>query len=61
MPDDVTIFIKTFERPAALTRLLNSIEDRYPECSTLIPDDSLRELRIGPHVHESLPPASFPA
>jgi glycosyltransferase involved in cell wall biosynthesis len=40
MLDDVTILIKTFERPAALTRLLDSIEDRYPECPVLIADDS---------------------
>jgi hypothetical protein len=45
MLNDVTILIKTFERPAALTRLLDSIEARYPECPVLIADDSRAPTR----------------
>jgi len=45
MLQDVTILIKAFERPAALTRLLDSIEARYPGCPVLIADDSRDPIR----------------
>lgn len=45
MLDNVTILIKTFERPGALTRLLDSIENRYPQCPVLICDDSREPIR----------------
>lgn len=45
MLDDVTLIIKTFERPKALDRLLGSIAEKYPECPVLIADDSQSPYR----------------
>jgi glycosyltransferase involved in cell wall biosynthesis len=45
MLNDVTLLIKTFERPKALMRLLSSIADRYPQCPVLIADDSRTPTR----------------
>ena len=40
MLDDVTLIIKTFERPQALSRLLNSIDDVNFDGPVLVADDS---------------------
>jgi len=37
---DYTLIIKTFERPATLQRLLDSIQLHYPDTSIIISDDS---------------------
>ena len=38
--DDVTVLIKTFERPIKLKRLIKSIRRRYPDLKIIIVDDS---------------------
>lgn len=39
---DVTIIIKTFERPQCVLRLLKSLHKQYPKVSTIVIDDSKR-------------------
>ncbi|MEM7196334.1 MAG: glycosyltransferase [Pseudomonadota bacterium] len=43
---ELTIIIKTFERPYAVKRLLRSIRRRYPDVPILIVDDSRQPLSI---------------
>ena len=45
MLNDITLFIKTFERPKSLKRLLKSIHCYYPEISILIVDDSKTQIK----------------
>ncbi|MCA9070500.1 MAG: glycosyltransferase, partial [Planctomycetaceae bacterium] len=40
VPTDVSILIKTFERPECLKRLLSSIRSMYPKIQIVIADDS---------------------
>ncbi len=42
--DDVTVMIKTFERPAILARLLRSIRRLYPGLRVIVVDDSRRPV-----------------
>ncbi len=39
-PSDYTLIIKTFERPAVLQRLLDSIQLHYPDIPIILSDDS---------------------
>ena len=44
--DDVTVVIKTFERPAKLQRLVNSIKRFYPDLVLVVVDDSGQPTRL---------------
>jgi glycosyltransferase involved in cell wall biosynthesis len=41
---DVTVLVKTFERPDALRRLVASIRRRYPRLAIVVVDDSAKSL-----------------
>ena len=43
---DVTAVIKTFERPAKLRRLVNSIRRHYPNLTVIVVDDSEAPIRL---------------
>jgi len=43
---DLTAVIKTFERPYAVRRLLNSIRRRYPDLDVMVVDDSREPVRL---------------
>ena len=48
--DDVTVVIKTFERPAVLARLLRSLRREYPTLPVLVADDSRTPASlVSPH------------
>ncbi len=44
--DDVTVMIKTFERPHALARLVESIRRLYPALRVIVVDDSRAPTRL---------------
>lgn len=44
--DDVTLIIKTFERPLCLNRLIESIDKFYPNIKIVVADDSEKILPI---------------
>ncbi|MEH6590023.1 MAG: glycosyltransferase [Halioglobus sp.] len=44
--DAVTAVIKTFERPAKLRRLVNSIRRHYPNLAVIVVDDSEKPIRL---------------
>jgi glycosyltransferase involved in cell wall biosynthesis len=43
---DLTAIVKTFERPAALRRLIGSVRRRYPDLKMVVVDDSKRPTTI---------------
>lgn len=44
--DSLTAVVKTFERPAVLARLLESIRRRYPSLHVIVVDDSLHPVPV---------------
>jgi hypothetical protein len=43
---DLTLIIKTFERPYAVSRLVKSIQRRYPQADIMVIDDSREPISI---------------